>query len=50
MRFHVQRVGPLEQWQANILAAAFATVISGPFNYVRNIQYGTRSQERALLV
>ena len=48
LRFHIQRVGRLEQWQANILAAACATIVSGPFNYVRNIQYGTRSQERAL--
>lgn len=48
LRFRFQRMGGLEQWQANILAAAFATVVSGPFNYVRNIQYGTKSQERAL--
>lgn len=47
-RFRIQRVWGLEQWQANIVAAALATIASGPFNYVRNIQYGTRSHEKAL--
>jgi hypothetical protein len=32
---------------ANFVAAALATVVSGPFNYVRNVQYGTPSGERA---
>jgi hypothetical protein len=37
-----------QQWLANCLAAAMATIASGPFNYVRNIQYGTSSRESAL--
>lgn len=49
LRFRLLRTGWLDQqWQANVLAAALATIASGPFNYVRNIQYGTRSHERAL--
>ena len=48
LRFKIQRVSSLEQWQANIFAAALATIASGPFNYVRNIQYATKSRERAL--
>jgi hypothetical protein len=31
------------QWTANFAAAALATVLSGPFNLARNVQYGTRS-------
>lgn len=31
----------------NFLAAALATLASGPFNYARNIQYATSSRERA---
>ena len=38
---------PHEQWYGNIVAAGMATVISGPFNYVRNIQYSTSSQVKA---
>ena len=48
LRFRIQNSGQVEQWQANILAAAMATIASGPFNYVRNIQYGTKSRDRAL--
>jgi len=48
LRFRIQDLGHFEQWQANCLAAALATIASGPFNYVRNIQYGTKSQDRAL--
>lgn len=47
-RFRIQKLGQLEQWQANCLAAALATIASGPFNYVRNIQYGTKSREKAM--
>ena len=36
-----------EQWMGNFVAAGFATVLSGPFNYVRTIQFATRSQEKA---
>lgn len=38
---------PNQQWMGNMIAAAFATVLSGPFNYVRNIQYATSSREVA---
>jgi hypothetical protein len=38
---------PHEQWKGNLTAAALATVLSGPFNYVRNIQYATSSRDRA---
>jgi Mitochondrial carrier protein len=36
-----------EQWIGNFVAAGLATVLSGPFNYVRTIQFATRSQEKA---
>jgi hypothetical protein len=32
---------------ANSIAAALATVVSGPFKYVRNVQFGTPSGKRA---
>lgn len=35
------------QWLCNILAAALATVSSGPFNYVRNVHYSTSSRVSA---
>jgi hypothetical protein len=38
---------PHQQWRGNLLAAAAATVLSGPFNYARNVQYSTSSRERA---
>jgi len=37
-----------QQWQANLVAAALATVVSGPFNYARNMQYATSSRKEAL--
>jgi hypothetical protein len=36
-----------QHWIGNFVAAAMATVMSGPFNYVRNIQFATRSHEKA---
>lgn len=36
-----------QEWASKFVAAGLATVLSGPFNYVRNIQYGTASRERA---
>jgi len=36
-----------QQWVGNFCAAALATVISGPFNYVRNVQFATKSSEKA---
>jgi hypothetical protein len=35
------------QWAANFVAAAMATVLSGPFNLARNVQYSTRSHHVA---
>ena len=34
--------------QANFIAAALATILSGPFNYARNMQYATSSRRPAL--
>jgi hypothetical protein len=31
------------QWIANMVAAAVGTILSGPFNLARNVQYGTHS-------
>jgi Mitochondrial carrier protein len=31
------------QWMANMVAAAVGTIVSGPFNLARNVQYGTHS-------
>lgn len=36
-----------QQWIANMSAAAMATIVSAPFNLVRNVQYATRSREKA---
>lgn len=50
MRLQIQWWGDLpqhEQWKANLIAAGLATVASGPFNYVRNVQYATRSKDTA---
>jgi hypothetical protein len=38
---------PEQQWAANMTAAALATIVSAPFNLVRNVQYATRSREKA---
>jgi len=35
------------QWAANMAAAAMATIVSGPFNLARNVQYATRSHKEA---
>ena len=40
-------VPPEHQWIGNVSAAAVATVVSGPFNLVRNVQYSTKSEKRA---
>ena len=50
MRLQLQYWFDLEhkqQWVGNFCAAALATVISGPFNYVRNIQFSTKSSTTA---
>lgn len=36
-----------QQWIGNFVAAGLATILSGPFNYVRTIQFATRSHEIA---
>lgn len=38
---------PEHQWMANLFAAGLATIVSGPFNLARNIQYSTKSSEIA---
>jgi hypothetical protein len=38
---------PEHQWIANMTAAALATIVSGPFNLARNVQYATRSKHKA---
>ena len=38
---------PNQQWMGNLVAAALGTVASGPFNYVRNVQYATSSRIKA---
>lgn len=35
------------QWLSNFMAAALATVVSGPFNLARNVQYATKSRHVA---
>lgn len=35
------------QWASNFMAAALATVVSGPFNLARNVQYATKSRHVA---
>jgi len=34
-----------QQWIANASAAAIATVVSGPLNFARNVQYATKSRQ-----
>jgi len=36
---------PDQQWMGNLVAAAIATIFSGPFNLARNTQYATKSEE-----
>ena len=38
---------PQQQWLANMVAASIATVLSGPFNLARNVQYATKSRKIA---
>jgi hypothetical protein len=38
---------PDQQWLANMTAAALATIVSGPFNLARNVQYATKSRHVA---
>ncbi|VEU42225.1 unnamed protein product [Pseudo-nitzschia multistriata] len=44
---YVFQLRPDQQWGANTVAASLATIVSAPFNLVRNVQYATRSRERA---
>jgi hypothetical protein len=34
-----------EQYKGNFVAAGLATILSGPFNYARNVQYATSSRQ-----
>lgn len=38
-------LSPDRQWQGNLVAAGWATVLASPFNYARNIQYATSSRQ-----
>lgn len=40
-------LAPNQHWIGNFVAAALATVLSGPLNYVRNVQFATHSHEKA---
>ena len=44
---HEWNISPDRQWIGNMAAAAVATVVSGPFNLARNVQYGTKSKHAA---
>lgn len=44
---YLLQLTPEQQWAANMASAAMATVVSAPFNLVRNVQYATRSREKA---
>lgn len=37
-------LSPEQRWIANVVAAALATIFSGPFNLARNVQYATKSR------
>lgn len=50
LRFELQyrlQLSSEYQWASNFLAAALATVVSGPFNLARNVQYATKSRKVA---
>lgn len=50
LRFELQYRLQLEsqyQWAANFAAATFATILSGPLNLARNVQYATSSRQVA---
>ena len=44
---YLLQLTPDQQWGANMAAAAMATIVSAPFNLVRNVQYATRSRDKA---
>jgi hypothetical protein len=48
IRLQLQWIFDLEahnQWEANFVASGLAAVVSGPWNYARNLQYATKSRE-----
>lgn len=50
LRFELQyrlQLGTDYQWVSNFVAAALATVVSGPLNLARNVQYATKSRHVA---
>lgn len=46
LSYHLQLANDY-QWCANFVAAALATIASGPFNLARNVQYSTKSRQVA---
>ena len=46
-QIHANSNSNSRKWFANMAAAALATVVSGPFNYVRNVQFATPSHQTA---
>mmetsp|Transcript_27728 Transcript_27728/g.42438 ORF Transcript_27728/g.42438 Transcript_27728/m.42438 type:complete len:182 (+) Transcript_27728:122-667(+) len=44
-RHHHHQQQHSQQWIANASAAAIATVVSGPLNFARNVQYATKSRQ-----
>lgn len=46
LQYHLELTAEY-QWTANMAAAAMATIVSGPFNLARNVQYATRSKHKA---
>ena len=47
LHYKINYITDENQWIANVIAASVATIISGPFNLVRNIQYSTKSRHVA---
>jgi hypothetical protein len=53
LRFELQyrlQLSSEYQWASNFMAAALATVVSGPFNLARNVQFATKSRHIAYTV
>jgi hypothetical protein len=47
LEFQFHGLPPEHQWMGNMAAAALATILSGPLNLARNVQYGTKSRKTA---
>jgi len=44
LEFQFHGLPPEHQWMGNMAAAALATILSGPLNLARNVQYATKSR------